>query len=181
MNTQDKKTYSLAPTLILQPNVDYKAILKTTAGDITVDLFEKKVPSTVNNFVFLAREKFFDGTVFHRIIKDFMIQGGDPSGNGTGGPGYRFNDEEFDDEYTAGTLAMANSGPNTNGSQFFIMHKDFPLPKNYVIFGRVIDADSLKVIDTLANTEVKANSFGEKSQPVSFANTTLKFVEILEN
>ena len=178
-STSMKKTYDREPDLILVPNVDYKAVLKTSKGDVTIDLFEKTVPVTVNNFVFLAKDNFYDGTIFHRIIKNFMIQGGDPSGNGTGGPGYRFADESLEGEYLAGTIAMANSGADTNGSQFFIMHKDYPLPNNYVIFGRAVDDESLRVIDELANTPVTANAFGENSQPVEAI--TLESVTILEN
>ncbi len=174
-----KKTYSSAPDLQLKPNVDYKAVLKTSAGEITVDLFEKEVPLTVNNFVFLANEGFYNETVFHRVIKGFMIQGGDPVGNGTGGPGYRFKDEPFENDYTVGTLAMANAGPDTNGSQFFIMHQEVDLPKNYVIFGRATDEASLKVIDALANSPVEPNLFGESSKPVTPIN--LESVTILEN
>ena len=91
---------------------------------------------TVNNFVFLARQGFYDGVTFHRVIPNFMAQTGDPTGTGTGGPGYRFNDEPVTRKYVRGTLAMANAGPNTNGSQFFIVHKDYPLPPNYTIFGQ---------------------------------------------
>lgn len=171
--------YTKAPVLNLDAKVDYKAVIHTTKGDIKIDLFEKKTPITVNNFVFLAKETFYNNTVFHRIIKDFMIQGGDPLGTGTGGPGYKFEDEPFEGEYIRGTIAMANAGPNTNGSQFFIMHKDTPLPKNYVIFGNVIDNDSLKVLDLIANSEVKSSFTGEKSTPIE--KTTITSVEILEN
>lgn len=172
------KQYKLQPELGLIPQKDYRAVLKTSKGDIKIDLYEKKTPVTVNNFVFLAKDGFYDNTKFHRIIKGFMIQGGDPLGNGTGGPGYKFNDEIFDGDYTRGTIAMANAGPNTNGSQFFIMHKDMGLPKDYVIFGKVTDADSLAVVDKIAETPVKQGAFGnEMSTPTE--DVTIQSIEIL--
>jgi cyclophilin family peptidyl-prolyl cis-trans isomerase len=123
--------------------------VQTNHGDITLELLPERSPQTVNNFVFLAREGFYDGVIFHRVIKDFMIQGGDPTGTGTGGPGYKFRDElEGDGTYSRGTVAMANSGPNTNGSQFFIMHKDVGLPHSYTIFGRV--TDGIEAVDAIA-------------------------------
>src|SRR3989344_6317032 len=123
------------PQMQIDKNKKYTVIFSTTEGKITIELFADKTPITVNNFVYLARNKFYDKTIFHRVIKDFMIQGGDPQGDGTGGPGYKFDDEPFAGEYLRGIVAMANAGPNTNGSQFFIMHDDYPLPPNYVIFG----------------------------------------------
>lgn len=140
----------------------YQAVLRTTAGDITIALTAAATPITVNNFVVLARKNFYGNTIFHRVIKGFMIQGGDPSGNGTGGPGYAFADEPFTGEYTKGTVAMANAGPNTNGSQFFIMHADYPLPKNYVIFGHV--TSGLDIVDAIATAATKPG--GEGSTPV---------------
>ena len=113
-------------------------------------LFASDAPMTVNNFVFLAQQGFYDGVTFHRVIPDFMVQTGDPTGTGTGGPGYRFNDEPVKRKYSRGTLAMANAGPNTNGSQFFIVHKDYPLPPNYTIFGQV--TDGLDMLDKIATT-----------------------------
>ncbi len=153
------------PPMTIDTEQDYTAILKTSEGDITIDLAEEETPITVNNFVYLARKGFYDGTTFHRVIKDFMIQGGDPKGDGTGGPGYKFDDEPFDGEYTRGTVAMANSGPNTNGSQFFIMHKDSPLPKNYVIFGSV--TKGLDVVDAIATADVTTSASGENSKPIT--------------
>lgn len=153
-------------SLELNPNKRYSAELKTTAGDITITFNAQATPVTVNNFVSLARKDFYDGTVFHRVIRGFMIQGGDPRGDGSGGPGYKFDDEPFTGEYTRGTVAMANSGPNTNGSQFFIMHADSPsLPKNYVIFGTV--TKGIEVVDAIAEAEVTRNWSGENSQPVN--------------
>lgn len=153
------------PAMQIDQNKTYSAVLKTSEGEITIDLDAKKTPITVNNFVSLAKDGFYNGTVFHRVVKDFMIQGGDPNGDGTGGPGYKFADEPFDGGYTRGTVAMANSGPNTNGSQFFIIHKDYDLPKNYVIFGHV--SSDLDVVDKIAEAEVTVNSSMEKSKPVS--------------
>ena len=141
------------------------AVLHTEKGYITVTLNSNQTPKTVNNFVTLAKKGFYNGTIFHRIIKGFMIQGGDPKGDGTGGPGYKFDDEPFTGEYTRGTIAMANAGPNTNGSQFFIMHADNPLPKNYVIFGKV--TKGIEVVDAIAESEVRASFSGENSTPVS--------------
>jgi cyclophilin family peptidyl-prolyl cis-trans isomerase len=150
------------PKLTIKKTKKYSAVMKTTAGEIEIELFADKTPITVNNFVTLSKKKFYEGVIFHRTIKGFMIQGGDPTGSGSGGPGYKFDDEKFDGEYTRGTLAMANAGPNTNGSQFFIMHKDNPLPKNYVIFGRV--TKGLETVDTIAEAPTKQE--GEGSSPV---------------
>lgn len=143
----------------------YTAVLHTTAGDITIQFNKGATPKTIENFVTLAEKGFYNGTIFHRTIQQFMIQGGDPTGTGSGGPGYRFDDEQFSGEYTRGTVAMANAGPNTNGSQFFIMHADVPLEKNYVIFGKV--TNGLDVVDRIATAPVKAGGFGEASSPVS--------------
>lgn len=158
-----KKMYTTQPSMTIDVTKKYTATLKTTVGMIEVELDAEATPITVNNFVFLAREKFYDGTVFHRTIKDFMIQGGDPTGTGMGGPGYKFADESFSGEYTRGTIAMANSGSNTNGSQFFIMHKDTPLPKNYVIFGKV--TTGLETVDIIAGAPTRKE--GEGSSPVT--------------
>ncbi|HLM84243.1 MAG TPA: peptidylprolyl isomerase [Candidatus Bathyarchaeia archaeon] len=153
------------PAMQIDTNKNHSAVLKTSEGDITIDLDVKKTPITANNFVALSKENFFNGTIFHRVIKDFMIQGGDPNGDGTGGPGYKFADENLDGKYTRGTVAMANSGPNTNGSQFFIMHKDYDLPNNYVIFGHV--SSGMDVVDKIASAEVTMSSSGENSKPAS--------------
>jgi cyclophilin family peptidyl-prolyl cis-trans isomerase len=150
------KQYREPPAMQLDPNKSYSAIITTSLGKITVALDTKDTPLTSNNFVFLAREKFYNNTIFHRVIAGFMIQGGDPLGNGTGGPGYQFADEPITKEYTRGVIAMANAGPNTNGSQFFIMHQNTPLPKDYVIFGAV--TEGLEVVDKIATTEVNGES-----------------------
>ncbi len=162
-NTTMQKTYNTPPSMVIDPQGFYIAVMHTTEGDITLELDAQAMPKTVNNFVFLAQEKFYDNTIFHRVMKGFMIQGGDPKGDGTGGPGYRFDDEPFSGEYTRGTIAMANAGPNTNGSQFFIMHEDYPLPPNYVIFGKV--HEGMKVVDTIAAAPVDRSITGEVSQP----------------
>jgi cyclophilin family peptidyl-prolyl cis-trans isomerase len=153
------------PTMQIDQNKTYSAVLKTSEGDITIDLDAKKKPITVNNFVSLSRENFYNGTIFHRVIKDFMIQGGDPNGDGSGGPGYKFADESLDGDYKRGMVAMANSGPNTNGSQFFIIHKDYDLPKNYVVFGHV--SKGMDTVDKIAEAEVTMSGSMEKSKPVS--------------
>lgn len=154
----------------------HTAILHTSKGDIKIKLNEDKTPKTVENFVTLAEKGFYDGIIFHRVIKDFMIQGGCPEGTGMGGPGYKFDDESFEGEYTRGTVAMANAGPNTNGSQFFIMHADVPLPKSYVIFGQVIDG--MDTVDQIATSEVAMSLGGEMSKPVE--PTVIKNIEIIK-
>lgn len=145
----------------------YTAIVETSKGNMAITLFPGEAPAAVNNFVFLSREGFYTNTIFHRIIKGFMIQGGDPKGNGTGGPGYRFDDEPVRRDYTRGIVAMANAGPNTNGSQFFIMHADYGLPKNYVIFGAIeaSDSASLATLDAIATIPVDMSVGGEMSKP----------------
>jgi len=146
------KQYPEAPKIVIDPNKQYVATIRTNQGDITVELFSHEAPTSVNNFVFLSRDSYYNGVIFHRIIENFMIQGGDPTGSGRGGPGYSFKDEVVTRDYLRGTLAMANAGPDTNGSQFFIIHQDYPLPKNYNIFGMV--TDGLDVLDTIATTAV---------------------------
>ncbi len=173
-NITSKKMYATPPLMTIDTKKEYTATLKTDKGDIVVALTAQATPVTVNNFVFLAREKFYDGTIFHRTIPGFMIQGGDPEGTGMGGPGYRFDDEPFDGQYARGTIAMANSGSDTNGSQFFIMHKDYPLPPNYVIFGSVVSG--MEAVDAIATAPTKPG--GEGSSPVTPA--VVKSVEISE-
>ena len=150
-----KKTYSAPPPMTIDQNKTYIATIITNYGDIVIQLLPKEAPLAVNNFVFLARQGFYNGVKFHRVIKGFMIQSGDPTGTGTGGPGYKFADElPTTDDYTKGTVAMANSGPNTNGSQFFIMLADYSgiLQKNYTIFGKVTSGQD--VVDTIGNVPV---------------------------
>jgi cyclophilin family peptidyl-prolyl cis-trans isomerase len=139
--------------MTIDQNKTYTATIKTNYGDIVIQLFPKEAPVTVNNFVFLARQGFYDGVKFHRVIKGFMIQGGDPTGTGMGGPGYQFKDElPTTRSYTKGIIAMANAGANTNGSQFFIMLADYPLAKNYSIFGQVTGGQD--VVDKIGNVPV---------------------------
>jgi len=135
------KQWNKPPEMSIDPKKKYTAIMNTDKGDIVLELFADKTPQTVNNFVFLAQQGFYDGTIFHRVISDFMAQGGDPTGTGRGGPGYRFADE-FDPSLKhdrPGILSMANAGPNTNGAQFFITHVPTPhLNGKHSVFGQVI-------------------------------------------
>ena len=159
------KQYGEPPLLTIDPRATYTATITTSKGVMALELFASEAPNTVNSFVFLAQEGFYDGLTFHRAFKDFVIQGGDPRGDGSGGPGYRFADEPVTRPYVKGTLAMANAGPNTNGSQFFIVHGvKVGLPPNYTIFGMLTDGHD--VLDALANTLVTAGPGGEPSQPL---------------
>jgi peptidyl-prolyl cis-trans isomerase B (cyclophilin B) len=146
------KEYSKAPDMQIDPNKNYTAHFKTSKGDFDIKLFAKEAPITVNNFVFLAKDGFYDGISFHRVISDFMIQGGDPTGTGRGGPGYKWNDEPGALKLrhdSAGVLSMANAGVNTNGSQFFITHGPQPhLDGKHAVFGKVV-GDGQKVIDAI--------------------------------
>ncbi len=162
------KQWSKAPEMMIDVNKVYKFTIETTLGTMTGELHAMDAPVTVNSFVFLAREGYFDGVIVHRVLKGFVLQTGDPTGTGSGGPGYRFHDEEVVGEYLKGTLAMANSGPNTNGSQFFVVLDDLRgrLPKDYTIFGQVDDT-GFGVIDAIAEVEVMVPAGGsEKSRPV---------------
>jgi cyclophilin family peptidyl-prolyl cis-trans isomerase len=171
------QTWSAPPAIEIDPEKTYTATLHTDQGDIRIQLFGSETPNTVNNFVFLARKGFYDGVIFHRTINGFMIQTGDPQGTGRGGPGYKFADEPVKRSYTAGTVAMANSGPNTNGSQFFIVHgRDVGLPPNYTIFGEIVDG--MPVVDAIAKAPVKTGAGGEQSTPVEPAK--IESVEISE-
>ena len=137
-----QKSYDHPPEMMISPDKDYYATFRTERGPIRVKLFADKAPETVNNFVFLAREGYFDGTTFHRVIKGFMVQGGDPTGTGAGGPGYRIRDEFHEDlkHDKPGVLSMANAGPNTGGSQFFITHAATPwLDERHAVFGEVVE------------------------------------------
>jgi cyclophilin family peptidyl-prolyl cis-trans isomerase len=140
--TEQSKQWSKAPALEIDPKKKYFATLKTDKGNMRLELFADKAPNTVNNFVFLSRQNFYDNTIFHRVIADFMVQGGDPTGTGTGGPGYKFQDEFHPSlrHSKPGILSMANAGMNTNGSQFFITHVATPwLDNKHSIFGQVIE------------------------------------------
>jgi peptidyl-prolyl cis-trans isomerase B (cyclophilin B) len=134
-----------------------KAILHTNHGDITVELFDEDAPKTVENFTKLAADDFYNGVIFHRVIKDFMIQGGDPTGTGRGGPGYTFDDEQNDKKIVRGALAMANAGPNTNGSQFFIVTTDAApwLDGKHTVFGQVVDG--MEVVDKIEGGDTDHN------------------------
>jgi peptidylprolyl isomerase len=165
INKQTNSNNTSMPPMTIDKNKSYTVTLHTDAGDIEIALNAKATPITVNNFVTLAQKNFYNGTIFHRVIKDFMIQGGDPTGTGSGGPGYQFADEPFTGDYNRGAVAMANAGPNTNGSQFFIMHKAVPLQKDYIIFGQV--TKGLDVVDKIATAPVTASVTGEASKPVT--------------
>ena len=137
----NNKQWSKAPDMVIDPKKKYQATFKTSKGDIVVKLHADKAPKTVNNFVFLAREGFYDDTIFHRVLNDFMAQGGDPTATGMGGPGYKFGDEFHPTlkHDRPGLLSMANAGPGTNGSQFFLTHVPTPwLDNKHTIFGEVI-------------------------------------------
>ena len=160
----DDKVYSSMPEMNIDPNKSYTANIETSMGEMKVEFFSETAPVTVNNFVSLANDGYYNDIIFHRVISGFMIQGGDPSGTGHGEygkfPGYTFDDElDNQQPYEKGILAMANAGPNTNGSQFFIMHVDYPLPYQYTIFGKV--TEGLDVIDAIAGVQT-----GEGDKPV---------------
>jgi cyclophilin family peptidyl-prolyl cis-trans isomerase len=172
--TNTPKSWSKAPEMQIDPKKKYQAVFKTDKGDITCDLYAEKTPKTVNNLVFLARQGFYDNTIFHRVIPNFMVQGGDPTGTGMGDPGYRFPDE-FDRSLKhdgPGVLSMANAGPGTNGSQFFITHVATSwLDGKHSVFGKVADTESLKVLFSIPERDPN-----KRSSPA----VTLKTVEIIE-
>jgi cyclophilin family peptidyl-prolyl cis-trans isomerase len=153
------KSYSAPPAMTIDESKSYSAIFKTNHGDINIDLFASQAPVTVNNFVFLARDGFYNDVIFHRVIPDFMIQGGDPDGTGMGGPGYRFQDE-FEPSLVfdgPGILAMANAGPGTNGSQFFITVAPTPhLNGAHTIFGKVTSGQD--IADAISKVPQGANN-----------------------
>jgi cyclophilin family peptidyl-prolyl cis-trans isomerase len=170
----NNKQWAAAPEMQLTPGKKYQAIFKTDQGDIVCDLHADMTPRTVNNLVFLARQGFYDNTIFHRVILNFMAQGGDPTGTGMGGPGYDFPDEFVRSlrHDGPGVLSMANAGPNTNGSQFFLTHVATPwLDGKHSVFGRVADAESLKVLLSIPERDpMKRNS----------PAVTLQTIEIIE-
>ena len=175
--TMSDKVYDKQPDMNINMDTTYTAVIKTNLGDMTVEFFLDDAPMTVNNFVSLAKDGYYDNVIFHRVISGFMIQGGDPSGTGHGDygkyPGYEFEDELNNQRpYEKGILAMANRGPNTNGSQFFIMHVEYPLPYSYTIFGSV--TEGFDVIDKIASVETDS---ADKPTDDVIINT----VEILEN
>ena len=171
------KTYSAPPAMNIDEKGNYSAVIETSLGSIEIELFTDIAPITVNNFVNLSNDGYYDNVIFHRVIKGFMIQGGDPSGTGHGEmgkyPGYEFQDELNNPmQYEKGIVAMANRGPNTNGSQFFIMHVDYPLPYDYTIFGKV--SNGLDVVDAIANVQT-----GDMDKPVD--DVVINSVDIKEN
>ena len=155
------KTYSKPPEMQIDPSTSYRATISTSKGDIVLDLEAQHAPKTVNNFVSLAKDGFYDGLTFHRVIPNFMIQGGDPQGTGTGGPGYKFEDETQGNPMTheTGVISMANAGPNTNGSQFFITHSPQPhLNGRHTVFGTVVEGqdvvDEIQKGDTMDSVTI---------------------------
>jgi cyclophilin family peptidyl-prolyl cis-trans isomerase len=173
------KQYTEQPAMRIDPAKTYSGSLETNKGTIEVEFFPDDAPVTVSNFVCLAEDGYFNNTPFHRIVKGFVIQGGDPTGTGSGGPGYKFADEPVARDYERGTLAMANAGPDTNGSQFFIVLDDLrgKLPKNYTIFGRV--TEGMDVVDAIANTPTRTGRSGENSTPTE--PITLEKVTVSES
>ena len=173
----EEKVYTSVPEMNIDLNKKYTAVMKTNMGDISIEFFTNDAPLTVNNFINLSKDGYYNEVIFHRVINGFMIQGGDPSGTGHGEmgkyPGYKFEDELNNKQpYEKGILAMANAGPNTNGSQFFIMHVDYPLPYQYTIFGKV--TDGLDIVDKIASVET-----AEGDRPVS--DVVIESIEIKEN
>lgn len=159
-SAQPTRHFDAAPDKLPDDQITNKqATIHTNKGDIVFTLLPEDAPLTVSNFVFLTSRHFYDGLTFHRVEPNFVIQGGDPKGNGTGGPGYKFADEPVKRSYNRGIVAMANSGPNTNGSQFFIMLKDTPLPPLYTVFGQVTQGmdvvDQIRVGDTMTTVEIQ--------------------------
>jgi peptidyl-prolyl cis-trans isomerase B (cyclophilin B) len=149
-----KLEWKSSPEMKIDPSTTYRAAIETDKGVIELELYPQHAPKTVNNFVFLAREGFYDGISFHRVISDFMIQGGDPTGTGRGGPGYKFEDELKGNplKHETGVISMANSGPNTNGSQFFITHSPQPhLNGRHTVFGKVVSGQ--EVVDTIQQSD----------------------------
>jgi len=167
------------PSLALDPNVTYTATVTTNYGTFQMEFFPDEVPNTVNNFICLANEGFYDETLFHRVVAGFMIQGGDPLGTGAGGPGYRFPDEPVTRDYVPGIVAMANSGPDSNGSQFFVMHGDRSnglLAQNYVIFGQVVSGmetvNAISAVDVLPNPG-NPNEMSSPVEPVQLISVEI--------
>ncbi len=171
-------TYPAAPPLSIDPDATYTATIATSCGDIVVELDAAQAPETVNNFVFLAREGFYDGLTFHRVVTGFVIQGGDPEGDGRGGPGYSVPDELPDDGYPPGSVAMANAGPDTSGSQFFIVTGRAELPNAYSRFGTVTEGlDAARAIEAFADPSADP---GDPSSQVPVETVYIYSVTITE-
>ena len=167
------KQYSAPPPMVIDPKKHYTATFRTEQGDFVVELFADKAPKTVNNFVFLSREGFYDGVTFHRVIRNFMAQGGDPTGTGSGGPGYKFADEFHPSlRHTGpGILSMANAGPGTNGSQFFITHVATPhLDNRHTVFGKVIKGMDV-VLAIPERDPARAKTPGAKIKTIEIAES----------
>ena len=159
------RTYGVPRVSPLNARKTYRSIVVTNKGSMTITLLPRVAPIAVQSFIFLAQHHYFDGVIFHRIIPGFVIQGGDPTGTGFCGPGYEFRDEKVTMAYARGVLAMANAGPNTNGSQFFIvLSGNTGLPPNYTIFGRI--TSGLDTMDRIASVPLGVTSTGEKSRPL---------------
>ena len=145
-----EKQWDSPPAMQIDPQTTYRITIETNKGNMELELYPEYAPKTVNNFVFLTQEGFYDGVVFHRVINDFMIQGGDPTGTGSGGPGYKFEDEVAENplRHETGVISMANAGPNTNGSQFFITHSPQPhLDGMHTVFGKVVEG--LEIVNAI--------------------------------
>ena len=172
--TTTVQSVTMGKDININKNSKKMITLETNKGNITIELFENDAPKTAQNFLTLVNKGFYNGLIFHRVISGFMIQGGDPTGTGMGGPGYKFADElnpatpSYKAGYKRGVVAMANAGPNTNGSQFFIMHADYPLPNAYTIFGKVVEG--LDVVDKIASVQVGAND--KPVAPVTMTKVT---------
>lgn len=157
------KTYGVPRVTPVSGSKTYRAIVTTNKGSFTITFFPKVAPIAVESFIFLAQHHYFDGVTFHRVVPTFVIQGGDPTGTGECGPGYEFKDEKVNQPYARGIVAMANAGPNTNGSQFFVMLQNNQLPPNYTIFGKV--TSGMSTIDRLTNVPLGPGSDGSNSSP----------------
>ncbi|ADJ25818.1 Peptidylprolyl isomerase [Dehalogenimonas lykanthroporepellens BL-DC-9] len=178
---QPSKRWTTPPEMKIDPAKNYRARITTSLGSFTVELLASESPKTVNNFVFLAGEGFYDGVIFHRVIKTFMIQTGDPTGTGAGGPGYRFADElPARHSYDPGIVAMANAGPDTNGSQFFVCtgadSRGLNGAPNYTQFGKVVEG--MDIVQAIADTRVTRSPHGEMSCPVE--PPVIESIEITE-
>ena len=172
------KQWNQPPAMTIDPKKKYEVKIESVRGTIVIELAPQYAPKTVNNFVFLAREGFYNGVIFHRVLPGFVIQGGDPTGTGSGGPGYKFADEPVKSKYEIGSIAMANSGPNTNGSQFFICEGQqcTTLPPAYSLFGKV--SMGQEVVTRIANVPKTIGGDGAMSKPIT--PVVIATIEIVE-